>query len=195
MMLISVSSPSARLSLFVISLVVLCGAVFASLVFGQYPVTVQQVWPAFWHPEPTSIEHVVINTIRWSRTIIAIVVGAALAIAGVLMQTLTRNPLASPAIFGVNAGAVFFIVLCSQVFAFSDMSMLFWVALFARGRSRWTGICVRQSGPRCSVSGTLSIGRRGDLCTVYGLHSRVTGDRPGRGRQRIILGCRFCFRT
>lgn len=133
MMLISVSSPSARLSLFVISLVILCGAVFASLVFGQYPVTVQQVWPAFWHPEPTSIEHVVINTIRWSRSIIAIAVGAALAIAGVLMQTLTRNPLASPAIFGVNAGAVFFIVLCSQVFAFSDMSMLFWVALFGAG--------------------------------------------------------------
>lgn len=132
-MSLSVTSQPARLSLILFSLCMLGGTVLLSLAFGQYPVTLRQVWPAFWHPDPTSIEHVVINTIRWSRSVIAASVGAALAIAGVLMQTLTRNPLASPAIFGVNAGAVFFIVLCSQVLSLSDMSMLFWVALFGAG--------------------------------------------------------------
>lgn len=43
--------------------------------------------------------------------IVAILVGGALALAGLLMQSITRNPLASPQIFGVNAGASFIIVL------------------------------------------------------------------------------------
>lgn len=128
-MSLPLSTHAARVSVILLSLMLLSMALIASLTFGQYPVTWQQVWPAFVEPDPTSIEHVVINTIRWSRSVIAISVGAALAVAGVLMQTLTRNPLASPAIFGVNAGAIFFIVLATQFLAFSDMAMLLWLAL------------------------------------------------------------------
>jgi ABC-type Fe3+-siderophore transport system permease subunit len=50
--------------------------------------------------------------VRMPRIVLALLVGANLAIAGVLIQTLTRNPLASPQTFGINAGASLAIVLC-----------------------------------------------------------------------------------
>jgi iron complex transport system permease protein len=51
-----------------------------------------------------------------------------LAVAGVLMQALTRNPLASPSIFGVNAGAVFAIVLFSTFFSVTSLNTFLWLA-------------------------------------------------------------------
>ncbi len=48
---------------------------------------------------------------RLPRTALAMAVGAALGLAGALMQGLTRNPLADPGILGVNAGASFAMVL------------------------------------------------------------------------------------
>ena len=45
------------------------------------------------------------------RMIGGLIIGGALALAGLLMQAMTRNPLASPQIFGVNAGASFVVVL------------------------------------------------------------------------------------
>jgi iron complex transport system permease protein len=62
------------------------------------------------------------------RAFIAAAIGASLAIAGVLMQTLTRNPLASPSILGVNAGASFVVVLAAVIFAVSSMQALMWLA-------------------------------------------------------------------
>lgn len=62
----------------------------------------------------TSIENkqtFIIQNVRMPRMIVGILVGGALALAGLLMQSITRNPLASPQIFGVNAGASFIIVL------------------------------------------------------------------------------------
>lgn len=50
---------------------------------------------------------VVINELRFPRTVIAIVAGAALGVAGALIQAVTRNPLADPGILGVNSGAAF----------------------------------------------------------------------------------------
>ncbi|WP_456297052.1 iron ABC transporter permease [Vibrio sp. AK197] len=117
-----------RYGVLVLSVLICVGAFVTSLALGQYSVSLQDVWLAFWHPDPSAIEHVIVTTIRLSRSVVAVSVGAALAVAGVLMQTLTRNPLASPAIFGVNAGAVFFIVLASQWFAMSAMSDLVWIA-------------------------------------------------------------------
>ena len=65
-------------------------------------------------PSPTSpapTDHLVVRDIRLPRTILGVCVGAALGAAGVLIQTLTRNPLAEPGILGVTAGAGFAINL------------------------------------------------------------------------------------
>lgn len=66
---------------------------------------------------------------RIPRTLVALVVGAALAVAGALIQALTRNPLADPGILGVNAGAAFTVTLAIGVLRASSTSSLLWAAL------------------------------------------------------------------
>ncbi|KUL51180.1 MULTISPECIES: FecCD family ABC transporter permease [unclassified Streptomyces] len=58
-------------------------------------------------------DHVIVRDVRAPRALLAVAVGAALAVAGALIQTLARNPLAEPGILGVTAGAGFAITLGS----------------------------------------------------------------------------------
>ncbi len=58
-------------------------------------------------------EHVLLHMLRMPRMLAVCVIGANLGMAGCIMQALTRNPLASPSVFGINAGASFMIVLCT----------------------------------------------------------------------------------
>ncbi|MFG2563951.1 FecCD family ABC transporter permease [Streptomyces sp. NPDC048567] len=58
-------------------------------------------------------DHVVVRDVRAPRALLAVAVGAALAVAGALIQTLARNPLAEPGILGVTAGAGFAVTLGS----------------------------------------------------------------------------------
>jgi iron complex transport system permease protein len=57
-----------------------------------------------------SAEHLIIRTVRVPRSLIALSVGACLAVAGAVMQGLTRNALAAPDILGINSGAAFAMV-------------------------------------------------------------------------------------
>jgi iron complex transport system permease protein len=75
-----------------------------------------------------SNEHIIIQSIRLPRALIAAVVGASLAIAGALMQTLTKNPLASPGIFGINAGAGFAVVIAVSLFSIVSIQAFTWLA-------------------------------------------------------------------
>lgn len=62
-----------------------------------------------------STDHLIIRTVRLPRAILAIVVGASLAVAGAITQGLTRNPLAAPDILGVNVGASLAVVLATFI--------------------------------------------------------------------------------
>ncbi|MEO4012998.1 FecCD family ABC transporter permease [Pseudomonas rossensis] len=99
-----------------------------SLAVGATWIPLPQIAAAFVHPDPLSIRHVLVTTTRLSRTLMAISVGASLAVAGALMQALTRNPLASPGLFGINAGATFFIILFSSIFSLSSPDAWLWSA-------------------------------------------------------------------
>lgn len=63
-----------------------------------------------------SMEHIVIKTARMPRALTALFIGASLSLSGVLMQTLTKNPMASPGLLGVNSGAAFFMVSAYSFF-------------------------------------------------------------------------------
>ncbi|MBN3120520.1 iron chelate uptake ABC transporter family permease subunit, partial [Pectobacterium brasiliense] len=108
--------------------VLLLLSIVASLMLGQTTISLGAVFNSLFHYDPQQIDHILVLTTRLSRTVIAIAVGASLAVAGALMQALTRNPLASPGIFGINAGAMFAIVLLSSVFTFSSQIALAWTA-------------------------------------------------------------------
>lgn len=89
-------------------------AAIASLRIGSLPLSTATVIESLVAYDGSD-EHLVVRTLRLPRVILAILAGAALAVAGALMQAVTRNPLASPTIFGLNAGAAFAVVTLSFV--------------------------------------------------------------------------------
>lgn len=70
----------------------------------------------------------VINELRIPRTVTGLVVGAALGVAGALMQAFTRNPFADPGILGVNAGAAFAVACGVAFFGLRDVTSFVWLA-------------------------------------------------------------------
>ncbi len=100
----------------------------ASIWLGSTPISAATVIEAFLHYDATSTQHIILHTNRLSRAVIAAVVGASLAIAGALMQTLTRNALASPGILGINAGAMFFVVVSASLFTLQSPVAYVWAA-------------------------------------------------------------------
>ncbi|ERJ13246.1 FecCD family ABC transporter permease [Haloplasma contractile] len=106
-----------------------------SISFGQTPISFGTVIEAFLDFNPESTEHLIITTSRLTRAVIALVIGSSLAIAGALMQALTKNKLASPSIFGINAGAIFFIVFSMSFFSVSSMEHYMWIAFLGASTS------------------------------------------------------------
>nr|WP_228054377.1 iron ABC transporter permease [Nodosilinea sp. LEGE 07298] len=82
----------------------------ASVLLGAADIAPGTVWQAIFQFDG-STEHLIIRTVRLPRAILAVVVGAALAVAGAITQGLTRNPLAAPDILGINVGAALAMVL------------------------------------------------------------------------------------
>ncbi|MFF2481732.1 FecCD family ABC transporter permease [Paenibacillus sp. NPDC058071] len=98
-----------------------------SVVFGYADTswhTVKEAYTAF----DGSNEHIIIRELRMPRTIIALLIGAALAASGALMQAITYNPMASPGILGVNAGGGFFIVAGLSLFSIQSSMSMVWLA-------------------------------------------------------------------
>jgi iron complex transport system permease protein len=100
---------------------VLAGAGVLSLVVGARAVPLDAVWDGG-HPLHSIVEA------RLERTLLGFAVGAALGLAGALMQGLTRNPLADPGILGVNAGATFAMVVGMTAFGLSSMAQFLPIA-------------------------------------------------------------------
>ena len=100
---------------------------WASIVFGYTGISWQDVTGAFTSYDG-SREHIVVMEMRLPRAVLATLVGASLGISGLFMQGLTRNPLASPCIFGVNAGASLAIVIATAFFGVTSLELF---AVFA----------------------------------------------------------------
>lgn len=107
---------TARLSL---GLIVLAGilalVVLASLLLGTHSVAPRMVLRAFTEYDPAIYDQVVVRELRLPRTLIGLCVGAALALAGAVIQAVTRNPLGDPGVLGVNAGAAGGVVFSTAV--------------------------------------------------------------------------------
>lgn len=88
----------------VVAILVFVGVFIAASVFGAADTTVKDVWLAT-TSNASSDKISILREIRFPREIGAIFVGAALAVAGAIMQGMTRNPLADPGLLGLTAGA------------------------------------------------------------------------------------------
>ncbi|MEU5052137.1 iron chelate uptake ABC transporter family permease subunit [Streptomyces sp. NPDC021096] len=83
---------------------VLLLVVAASIAVGAKQIPLDQVWHGLFHYTGNSTD-VVVRDVRVPRTLLGVLAGTALGLAGTVMQALTRNPLADPGLFGINAGA------------------------------------------------------------------------------------------
>ncbi|MGD6746904.1 FecCD family ABC transporter permease [Streptomyces sp. BH106] len=112
----------------VIGLVLLLAAAALSLAVGTEHLTPGQVWSGLFSPSGSASDNIV-RELRLPRTFIGIAVGAALGLAGGVMQVLTRNPLADPGLLGVNAGSSAAVVTAISVFGITSFTGYLWFAL------------------------------------------------------------------
>lgn len=108
--------------------------------YSAVPVSAMDAIVGIWSPQPDVIAHVIVQDIRLPRVLEAALVGASLSCAGALMQGLTRNPLASPSVFGVNAGAALGIALATAVFSSNIISSP--IAAMIGGFAAWVLVMV-----------------------------------------------------
>jgi len=78
---------------------------FLSLLIGSVHVPAYEVWQALTGGDAPSLSQKIVTAVRLPRAITAALGSASLAVAGLLMQTLFRNPLAGPSVLGLSSGA------------------------------------------------------------------------------------------
>ncbi len=143
---------------------------------------------------------------RIERTLLGLAVGAALGVAGALMQGLTRNPLADPGNLGINAGAAFAIVLAISVFGVSALQDFIWFAfvgaaiasvvvhgIAALGPGGATPVALAIAGAALTAavtswtSGVLLV----DRATIESFRLWQVGSVGGRGPDVLLTGLPF----
>ncbi len=105
----------------------------ASLVVGSRVIPVADTFAAIHSFNPSDDAHLVIRELRVPRTFLALLAGAALGLAGALMQSMTRNTLAEPGTLGVNAGAAAGVVVGLSVTGSASITVYVWFAFVGAG--------------------------------------------------------------
>jgi iron complex transport system permease protein len=139
------------------ALLLLCAAVALSLAVGSRSLSLPTVLHALLHDDGSTAGSVIWD-VRVPRTLAGIAAGAALGVAGALIQALTRNPLADPGLLGVNAGAATGVVLSLTVLGVTSL---------------WASVWFAMAG--AVIAGLLA-------------HSLASGGRGGATPERLALG-------
>ncbi|MFE7975927.1 FecCD family ABC transporter permease [Streptomyces shenzhenensis] len=110
------------------ALLLLLAAVALSLAIGSRSLALSTVVHALLHDDGSTASSVIWD-VRVPRTLAGIAAGAALGVAGALIQALTRNPLADPGLLGINAGAATGVVLSITVLGLTSLWVSVWFAM------------------------------------------------------------------
>ncbi|MGX6600648.1 FecCD family ABC transporter permease [Micromonosporaceae bacterium Da 78-11] len=106
---------------------ILVVVVLLSIAVGSRTIALPAVFDVLrGHGRPEDV--LAVRDLRIPRTVLGLLAGAALGLAGALMQGLTRNPLADPGIFGVNHGAAAGVVLAITIFGVTSPTGFVWFA-------------------------------------------------------------------
>ena len=124
-------------------------AMLLSLALGANPLSIGEVWQSFWSSDDADASSIVWG-LRGPRTIVGIIVGAAFGVAGALIQSLTRNPLADPGILGVNAGAGFAVTLGVGFFGLTSITGYVWFAFLGAAAATLLVYLIGSAGGRGS---------------------------------------------
>lgn len=115
-----------RVILVACAVIVVAG--LGGLAFGSHPIPVSEVIQAFTTYDAADGDHIVVRQARVPRVLLGLLVGAALGVAGLLMQSFTRNPLADPGLLGVNAGAAGGVVVAIAYLGVTETQGYVWFA-------------------------------------------------------------------
>ncbi|YAF98155.1 MAG: FecCD family ABC transporter permease [Nodularia sp. CChRGM 3473] len=116
----------------VLGLIILLICLIFSVTLGAADIPVKTIYTALMEFDGSK-EHLIIRTVRLPRSLLAVMVGAAISVSGALMQGITRNPLADPGILGINAGASLAVVISIFIFGASTPSVYVWYAFTGAG--------------------------------------------------------------
>ncbi|GAA2276544.1 ABC transporter permease [Streptomyces ruber] len=110
-----------------VAVAVLAAVMIASVAFGSRSVAWSDVWAALGGADGTLEQAAAAK--RIPRTVLAVLVGGALGLAGAVMQGVTRNPLADPGVLGVNMGASLAVVVAVAFFGLTSATGYIWTAM------------------------------------------------------------------
>jgi iron complex transport system permease protein len=116
-----------RLAALPLCATVLCAVALLSIVVGAKAIPLGDVVAGLLGDDGSE-SAAIVRELRVPRTLVGLAVGAALGLAGALMQALTRNPLADPGILGVEAGAAAAIVAAIGAFGLTEPRAYVWFA-------------------------------------------------------------------
>ncbi|WP_320772713.1 FecCD family ABC transporter permease [Streptomyces sp. CRN 30] len=143
------------------AVVVLALVCFASVMVGNKNIPPGQVWDALTGRGEAYVTVVVES--RYPRTVLGVLVGAGLAVSGVLMQAVTRNPLAEPGLMGINTGAAASVVAASAFLGASGQTQLL---LWALPGALLAGVFVHLIGGRGAGSSPARLVLAGAVLTA-----------------------------
>ncbi len=137
-------------------LVVLAALLLVSLGVGARSIAPDEVWRLLWSPDGSENSYVV-HDMRMPRGLLAILVGAALGVAGALIQALTRNPLADTGILGVGAGASFAVTIGIAFFGARGLDEYLWFSFIGAVVVTAIVYLLGSSGPAVSTPVRLTL--------------------------------------
>lgn len=165
-----------------LSVAVLALVALASIAIGAKPLPLDQVWHGLFHDTGTYGDVVVDE--RLSRTALGLLAGAALGLAGAVLQALTRNPLADPGLLGINAGASAAVVTAITYFGVTSLTGYVWFAFL--GAAAVGALVWFLGGSRGATPVRLALAGTAISAALYGyLQAVMITDDAALGRMRF----------
>ncbi|WP_351227101.1 iron ABC transporter permease [Streptomyces sp. NPDC002133] len=149
--------PARRVCATATAVVALLFAVLLSLAVGARPIAPSAVFDALLHGG-TSDAAQVVRELRLPRTLIGLMVGAALAVAGTVLQGLTRNPIADPGILGISQGASVGVVLAIAFAGVHTLTGYVWFAFTGAALASVAVYAIASSGRGGATPVKLALG-------------------------------------
>jgi iron complex transport system permease protein len=177
-----------------VSVLLLLAIVVLSVAVGAKQIPLHTVWDAIFHNDGSN-DAVIVRELRVPRTILGVLVGSAMALAGALMQALSRNPLADPGLLGVNTGSALAVVVAISYLGVTSLTGYVWFAMLgaalttvivyilgSAGRAGASPVRLALAGTAvgAACSGLISAIVLLDLAAFQGFRSWSVGSLAGR---------------
>ena len=140
-----------------------------SIAVGTRSIGLATVWEALTDPAAPGDDAIVVRQLRVPRTVLGLLVGLALGVAGALMQGHTRNPLGDPGLLGVTAGASLAVVLAISLLGVTDPAGYVWFAFLGALAGTVLVYAIGSAGPGGPTPVTLALAGSALSALLYAL--------------------------